>query len=312
MEMPDSFDTLSGIPTRDSDGHIILADRYRVIRELGRGGMGTVYLAEDMHLEDRRVALKMPPAVLARNETALRDLKREALLAMELSHPNIVTLRAFEQGDDAVFLVIDYVDGRTLEQILGEGGPLDEAEVKEIFCPIAQALDYAHSRKVVHRDVKPSNIIIAADGAPYIMDFGIAREMKDTFTRVTGKGTSGTLPYMSPEQVRGLPPSPTQDIYSLAATMYECLSGHPPFYRGQIEYQIINEQPRDIPRIPKRVNAALQTGLAKEGRKRPSQASDLVSMVALATESARGSLGTQARRPHQATTDEPDPFPGNL
>lgn len=218
-------DDLDFAPTLHADGQIILARRYRVVKELGRGGMGTVYLAEDAHLENRKVAIKMPSPILARNPRALQALKREASLAMQLSHPHIVTLRAFEQGDDGVFLVMDYVSGKTLEQILVERDKLIEEEAIRIFTPIAQALDYAHSRKVIHRDIKPSNILIADDGTPYIMDFGVAREMKDTYTRITGKSdTSGTLPYMSPEQLRGEQPSPAQDIYSFAATLlFFCL-----------------------------------------------------------------------------------------
>jgi serine/threonine protein kinase len=136
---------------------------------------------------------------------------------------------------------MDYIQGQTLEDILAERGALPEDEVIRLFTPIAQALDYAHAQRVVHRDIKPSNILIREDGAPFITDFGIAREMKDTMTRVTGRSTSGTLPYMSPEQLRGDAPTTQQDIYSLAATMYEALAGHPPFYRGQIEYQIMHE-----------------------------------------------------------------------
>jgi len=274
--MPTEFDDLDFAKTLRADGQVILAGRYRVIRELGHGGMGVVYLAEDQDLESRQVAIKMLPPVLAKNPRAIKALKKEALLAMQLSHPHIVTLRAFEQSDEGVFLVMDYVEGKSLEEVLAEKERLDEEEVIRIFKPIAEALDYAHSKRVIHRDVKPSNIIVASNGDPYIMDFGVAREMKDTYTRVTGKGTSGTLPYMSPEQLRGEPPAPFQDIYSLAASMYECLAGHPPFYRGQIEYQIINNPPEEIAGQPPHVNTVLLAGLAKLPENRPTSASKLV------------------------------------
>ena len=254
--MMTEYDDLELARTLRAEGEAILAERYRVRRELGRGGMGIVYLAEDTHLENRKVAIKMLPPVLAGNKRAILAMKREAILAMELTHPHVVTLRAFEQSDEGAFLVVDYVDGQTLEDLLSDREKLDEEEVVRVFKPIAEALDYAHSRKIIHRDVKPSNIIIAADGTPYIMDFGVAREMKDTYTRVTGRGTSGTLPYMSPEQLRGEPPTLGQDIYSLAATIYECLAGHPPFHRGQIEYQIVHE---DVPPIESQ-----ESGLARQ------------------------------------------------
>ena len=269
--MVDELDDLDLAKTLRADGQAILAGRYRVVRELGRGGMGIVYLAEDLHLENRQVAIKMLPPVLSKNPRAIQALKKEALLTMQLSHPNIVTLRAFEQCDEGALLVMDYVDGKTLEQLLSEREQLSQDEVVRIFRPVAEALDYAHSRKVIHRDVKPSNIIVDAGGTPYIMDFGVAREMKDTFTRVTGKGTSGTLPYMSPEQLRGNPPVPAQDIYSLAASMYECLCGHPPFYTGQIEYQIVNEQPAAIEGGGAGLPARIMQALAKKPDDRPSK-----------------------------------------
>ena len=112
-------------------------------------------------------------------------------------------------------------------------GCLPESDVLRILKPIAAALDYAHSKGVVHRDVKPGNVMIAKDGTPYILDFGIAREIQETMTRVTGKLSSGTLLYMSPEQLNGEPPKPAQDIYSFAAMAYECPKGAPPFVRGE-------------------------------------------------------------------------------
>jgi len=162
--MSDTFDDLDIAKTIRAGEDVVLAGRYRIVRELGRGGMGVVYLAEDSQLDGRKVAIKMLPPVLARNTRAIAALKKEALLAMQLSHPHIVTLRAFEQTDEGAFLVLDYIEGQTLENILAERERLAEPEIVRIFRAIAEALDYAHGRKVVHRDVKPSNIILAADG----------------------------------------------------------------------------------------------------------------------------------------------------
>ena len=242
----------------------LLAGRYRIVRQLGQGGMGSVWLAEDIQLDGKQFAIKMLPPILVSNKRAYRQLKDEALVAMKLTHPNIVTLRAFEENNGNPFLVMDYIDGETLDDYLEENrrteigkrktaGGLQEDEVVRLLKPISAALDYAHGEGVVHRDVKPANVMIRKDGHPFILDFGIAREMQETMTRVTGKLSSGTLLYMSPEQLNGARPSPQQDVYSFAAMTYECLKGEPPFARGQIEHQIINNPPPPL-------NASMERG----------------------------------------------------
>ncbi len=299
----------------------LLANRYRIVKQLGQGGMGSVWLAEDTQLDNKLFAIKMLPSILVSNKRAYRQLKDEALVAMKLSHPNIVTLRAFEENNGNPFLVMDYIDGQTLDDYIGERptggtavsavyngehgtgngeqgtgngrarspsapqGGLPESDVLRILRPIAAALDYAHSKGVVHRDVKPGNVMIAKDGTPYILDFGIAREIQETMTRVTGKLSSGTLLYMSPEQLNGDAPKKEQDIYSFAAMVYECLKGEPPFSRGNIEFQIMNKQPEPLTdasttgSLPVGVNgrdarspsvaAGVMSGLAKKPEDRP-------------------------------------------
>ena len=266
----DNWDTLDDLVTQEPDREVVLGGRYRVGRKLGEGGMGSVWLAEDSTLDGREVAIKMLPAHLATNKRAIKSLKEEAKLAMALSHPNVVTLRSFEEADQGVFLIMDYVNGETLEEMLADREALPVDEVMRLFLPLAQAIDYAHTKKVVHRDIKPSNVLIDREGIPYVTDFGIAREMKDTFTRVTGSNTSGTLPYMAPEQLRGEQPSPAQDVYSLAAAAFECLTGHPPFHRGQIEYQILNVAP-EWPEEIEVTSAILRVfqSLAKDPKERP-------------------------------------------
>ena len=255
----------------------LLAGRYRVVRQLGQGGMGSVYLAEDTQLDDFRVAVKMLPAILVANKRALRQLKAEALVSMKLIHTNIVPLRGFEENNGNPFLVMDYVEGQTLDDLLAEREKLTEEEPVRILSPVAAALDYAHAKGVVHRDVKPGNVMIAKDGTPYILDFGIAREIQETMTRVTGKLSSGTLMYMSPEQNNGDEPTPAQDVYSFAAMAYECLAGKPPFSRGNIEYQIMNTAPAPLhlptDGSPSRgsgtLAASVMVGLAKKPEARP-------------------------------------------
>ena len=224
----------------------VLASRYRIIKQLGQGGMGSVWLAEDTQLDGKLFAIKMLPSILVANKRAYNQLKAEALLAMKLVHPNIVQIRAFEENNGNPFLVMDYIDGETLDDWLGDRSQdsgVSEDEIVRLLKPIAEAIDYAHTEGVVHRDIKPSNVMIRKDGRPFIMDFGIAREIQETMTRVTGKMSSGTLMYMSPEQLNGDAPKKEQDIYSFAAMVYECLKGEPPFSRGNIEYQIMNKEP---------------------------------------------------------------------
>lgn len=267
--------------------HPLLAGRYRVVRRLGAGGMGEVFLVEDLRLDGRPFAVKMLPSFLAGNRRAMASLKREALHAMELSHPHIVTVRGFEETEvGQPFLVMDYIEGRTLEDLLVDEERLVEAEVVRLLGPIAEALDHAHSKGVVHRDVKPSNIMIRSDGTPVIMDFGVAREVKETSTLVTGAETaSGTLPYMSPEQLRGERPTPAQDIYSLAATMWECLVGEPPFCRGDIRHQILHEQPRTIDGVSPALLQATVVGLAKDSAARPTAAREFFSAASVTSAS---------------------------
>ena len=246
----------------------MLAGRYHILRQLGEGGMGSVWLAEDWQLDNRKVAIKMLPTIVVKDKRAYQQLKSEALVSLKLVHPNIVTLRAFEENNGAPFLVMDYIEGQTLSDYLAVKGKLSEKETVALLKPIASALDYAHSEKVIHRDVKPSNIIIRKDGHPFILDFGIAREIHESMTRVTGKTISGTLLYMSPEQLRGAAPTPTQDVYSFSAMAYECLKGEPPFTRGEIAYQILNEKPMSLVGEVQLVTAVM-TGLAKKPENRP-------------------------------------------
>ena len=262
--------TFGDLSTLRGEG-VVLAGRYKVVKRLGEGGMGSVWLAEDAKLDNRKVAIKMLPAILAGKKGAYRQVKAEALMAMKLSNPNIATVRSFEEDEGGnPFLVMDYVEGEPLDDILAERGPLGEEETVKLLGPVAAALDYAHSQGVVHRDVKPGNVMVRKDGTPFVLDFGIAREVQETMTMVTGKMSSGTLLYMSPEQLKGRAPKAAQDVYSFAAMAYECLAGRPPFSRGQIEWQIVNEAPEELPgSVGEALRKGVMAGLAKEAGERP-------------------------------------------
>ena len=264
-----TYDTINDAKTMQGGGTgTVLAGRYRVLRQLGQGGMGSVWLAEDAQLDGKPFAIKMLPSILVSNKRAYRQLKDEALVAMQLVHPNIVQIRAFEENNGNPFLVMDYIDGQTLDDYLAEKGKLGEEETTRVLRPIAAALDYAHGKGVVHRDVKPGNVMVDRSGTPYILDFGIAREIQETMTRVTGKLSSGTLLYMSPEQLNGDAPKKEQDVYSFAAMVYECFKGEPPFVRGAIEDQIRNKTPEPLgPHIA--ISGLVMQGLAKRPEDRP-------------------------------------------
>lgn len=264
--------TISGESAR-----ALLMKRYRILRQLGQGGMGSVWLAEDILLDGKLFAIKMLPSILVSNKRAYNQLKAEALVSMKLVHQNIVALRAFEENGNNPFLVMDYIEGETLDDLLERRGTKNsQEEVVRLLKPIAEALDYAHKEGVVHRDVKPSNVMIRKDGHPFILDFGIAREIQETMTRVTGKMSSGTLMYMSPEQLNGDSPKPTQDVYSFAAMVYECLTGDPPFCRGAIEDQIKNKSPDPLPSGIS-IGSAVMAGLAKSPQERPLNCVDVLS-----------------------------------
>ena len=291
--------TIGNLPTIPDDGgkeNKLLANRYRIVQKLGEGGMGMVYLAEDTELGNNKVAIKFIPPQLAGNPRAIKNLQREAQTAMQLSHPNIVRLHDLHTDGHQKFLVMEYIEGKTLEQALAEkeNDKLMLEELLPLADQIAAGLDYAHDRKVLHRDLKPSNIMIAKDGTVKLLDFGIAREMKDSFTRVTGQETSGTLPYMSPEQLMGEKPSTAMDIYSFGAVLYECLSGHPPFYMGDIREQIRLQDVKPIDGIGDTLNEVFKKSLAKQIAARPKNSREVVVRLA--------SHGTQTNEKDPPTT----------
>lgn len=221
-----------------------LGGRYRIERELGRGGMGTVYLARDVKL-DRPVALKVLPAEFA-NDPSLRErFLRETRLAASFSHPNIVPVHAVEDSDELLAFAMGFVEGESLAERVRRAGPLDARTVARLLVDIAYALAYAHGRNVVHRDIKPDNIMIErATGRALLMDFGISRTISTTIeaTNLTRVGeVVGTPEYMSPEQASGDRVDGRSDLYSLGLVALFALTGRS-LVTGENTHQIIVRQ----------------------------------------------------------------------
>ncbi|MEQ1862480.1 MAG: protein kinase [Chthoniobacteraceae bacterium] len=268
--------------------------RYRLERELGRGGMGVVWLAHDEKV-DLPVALKFLPDIVARDSEAVDELKRELRRGLSLTHPGIVRVYSFEQDDTGAAIVMEYVDGPTLSSLKLKQ-PLTCFDAEDLLPMIEQlcvALDYAHfEAKIVHRDLKPRNLMLTSKGRLKIADFGVATSISDTVSRVSlRKDGSGTPPYMSPQQAFGENPSPGDDIYSLGATLYELLTGRPPFYQGNILAQVQQRVPpamserREVLKvagkkpIPPEWEATISSCLAKLADDRPQRAGELIEML---------------------------------
>lgn len=274
----------------------LVFNRYRLQRVLGRGGMGVVWLGVDTKLE-RAVALKFLPDIVGADPVALKELKDETRRGLELAHPNIVRIYDFVDDDEAAAISMEFVDGKSLsERRLAK--PQKVFSVEDIAPWVGQmcdALDYAHFQKrIVHRDLKPANLMVNSESEIKITDFGIARSVSDTMSRLTmHNSTSGTLLYMSPQQAMGDRPRPTDDIYALGATLYELLTGKPPFYSGDVSMQItVKTAPtlkarreefeiQGAGEIPAEWEAAIAACLEKDPEKRPQSAGELARSLGL-------------------------------
>ncbi len=216
-----------------------VAGRYAIGRELGRGGMGAVFLAQDLAL-DREVAIKVLPPELAVQPVLRERFVREARLAASLSHPNIVHVHAVEEQGDLLAIVMQFVDGETLTERVARAGPYDAADCARILQDVAWALGYAHGKGVVHRDVKPDNLLIErGTGRPMILDFGIARQARASGLTEVGHSI-GTPQYMSPEQAAAEAVDGRSDLYSLGCVGFFAATGRPPF-EGESAHRIMTQ-----------------------------------------------------------------------
>lgn len=258
----------------------VFANRYQLQREIARGGMAEVYLARD-DLLDRPVAVKVLSAEYARDPSFVERFRREAQSAAGLNHPDIVAIYDWGQEQGTYFIVMEYVAGHTLRDVLKTEGTLSPERSAGLAAEIAAALDYAHRAGVVHRDIKPGNVLVNSDGSAKVTDFGIARADAGEALTQTGS-VMGTATYFSPEQAQGLAVDGRSDVYSLGVVLYEMVCGVTPFQGDNpvsVAYQHVRETPpppsEHRPDIPPDLEAIIMACLSKEPDQRYQSAHDL-------------------------------------
>lgn len=254
--------------------------KYKILREVGRGGMGVVYEALNTRI-NKRVALKKMREELSISGKDRRRFLEEARRVSELHHSGIVDIYDIYE-DKGLYLVFEYLDGETLSALLERTGRLPAAKTAAIGVEVCGALAFAHSRKVIHRDIKSANIMLTAEGAVKVMDFGIAREAQDSLSRLTGIETSGTFAYMAPEQHLGFYDE-RSDLYSLGITLYESVTGELPFRGPDFlaqKRELILRRPRELcPDIPGVLEEIILRCLEPEKEKRPQSAGELAAAL---------------------------------
>ncbi len=260
-----------------------VGDRYTLIEKIGAGGMAEVYRARD-DLLGREVAVKVLSERFSRDKAFIQRFRREAQSAANLNHPNIVSLYDFGSDKDTYFIVMELIDGRSLDEIIRDEGPLMPERAAEIGSDVAAALDRAHEAGLVHRDIKPSNIMVTRSGETKVTDFGIARAMgNDGEQTMTQTGmVIGTAAYISPEQAQGDPVDGRSDVYSLGCVLFEMLAGRAPF-SGETPLAIAYKHVREAPQrpsslngdIPPDVDAIILKALAKNPENRYASAGEM-------------------------------------
>lgn len=269
--------------------------RYTLKREIGAGGMGVVWLARDEQLETE-VALKFLHESVRHDPEAVRDLKREVRRCHQLSHPNIVRVHDFVEDARATAIAMEYVPGASLaaRKVAKANGCFDVAELAPLVEQLCLALEHAHvEARIVHCDIKPANLIVTDSGRLKLADFGIARSLVETKTRLSHdlRGGAATLSFASPQQLAGRAPAPVDDIYAVGATLYDLLTGKPPFFRGDLRGQIESMLPTPLARrraelentgkpIPRAWEETILACLEKRAEARPQRIMDVVGRLA--------------------------------
>ena len=259
----------------------LLDNRYEIIRRLGSGGMADVYLARDTQL-GRQVAIKVLYKRYARDEEFVARFRREAQSAAALNHPHIVSIYDRGEAEGSYYIAMEYLEGKSLKDVISDEGPLEPARATEYAGQILQALQFAHEHKVIHRDIKPHNIVINGRGQVKVTDFGIARAGTSPAMTETGS-IIGTAQYLSPEQAKGKAVEQSSDLYSLGVVLYEMLTGRVPF-EGEnpvaIALKHLSDEPVPpqalVPEIPDNLNAVVMRALAKDPRDRYSSAEEFM------------------------------------
>jgi eukaryotic-like serine/threonine-protein kinase len=273
--------------------------KYKILSTIGSGGFGTVYLAEDTWI-DKKVALKVPH----KQGVDFGELLREPRLLASLNHPNVVTILTAEKQENVFFIVMEFVPGETLESIIARDGALDLARALDYTAQICNAVDHAHRHGVLHRDLRPSNVLVSDSGLVKVADFGTSR-----FLEIAAHGTTiiGSPPYMAPEQFHGKAVF-ASDIYSLGVTMYQMLTGELPYDMPSpaeldrlMHGELVTAPRVKNPKIPRSINDIVLHALAPEIHARYQRAADLLEDLL----AARGSTGRRTPRAALAPSDTP-------
>lgn len=265
-------------------------ENYKITGIIGQGGMGAIYYGEDLTLK-RPVAIKMMRPELLGNYQVVERFRAEAITTANFNHPNIATVYRLIQQSNSLFLVMEYVNGWTLSQLLNIYGSIPPQKAISILNSALTAVGYAHKQKVIHRDLKPTNLMLNENGIIKVMDFGIARVLSGPKHTQTGQ-LVGTPKYMPPEQIRGEEPDTRTDIYSMGIVLYQLLTGRVPF-SAESDYQLMKSQIEDPPPPPKKyadhlsnqLQATILRTLSKSGKDRYANVQQLADALAKCPES---------------------------